>query len=134
MTAPVKLVDLELSLPFEPLEVPDRYSCSQVLVRLHGQPIGSVQIPVVSGVCSVAAQISAVRTDLGESLLERLVELALHAPVGKAGLRVEELLRLEPPPVPRAEPFVTVAVCTRDRPDDLAVCLEALSKLDYPRI
>jgi GT2 family glycosyltransferase len=29
-------------------------------------------------------------------------------------------------------PSVTVAVCTRDRPDDLARCLDALQRLDYP--
>ncbi|MGN6393543.1 MAG: glycosyltransferase family 2 protein [Gemmatimonadales bacterium] len=33
-----------------------------------------------------------------------------------------------------AEPPVTVAVCTRDRPDDLARCLDALQALRYPRL
>lgn len=30
-------------------------------------------------------------------------------------------------------PAITVAVCTRDRPADLERCLEAISKLEYPR-
>ena len=31
-------------------------------------------------------------------------------------------------------PLVTVAVCTRDRTDDLARCLDSLSCLDYPAL
>jgi GT2 family glycosyltransferase len=31
-----------------------------------------------------------------------------------------------------AAPSVTVAVCTRDRPDDVARCLDALQRLEYP--
>lgn len=37
-------------------------------------------------------------------------------------------------PMPEARPGLTVAVCTRDRPDDLAGCLEALLALDDPDI
>lgn len=40
-----------------------------------------------------------------------------------------------PPPAPPADlPAVTVAVCTRDRPAELADCLDALGRLDYPRL
>src|SRR5690606_11927646 len=31
-------------------------------------------------------------------------------------------------------PLVTVAVCTRERPDDLTQCLRALDELDYPHL
>ena len=35
--------------------------------------------------------------------------------------------RAAPPPSPSAAVFVTIAVCTRDRPDQLATCLQALT-------
>src|SRR5690606_34847875 len=35
---------------------------------------------------------------------------------------------------PDTLPLVTVAVCTRDRPEDLALCLEAISQLNYPHL
>lgn len=49
-------------------------------------------------------------------------------------LRRRGVLEVEPAPVDRSfEPPVTVIVPTRDRAADLADCLEALSRLDYPR-
>jgi O-antigen biosynthesis protein len=48
-----------------------------------------------------------------------------------------DLLRALPFPTPRPPdtlPKVTVAVCTRDRPDDLARCLDALTRLEYPSL
>lgn len=49
-------------------------------------------------------------------------------------LRRRGVLAVEPAPVDRSyEPPVTVIVPTRDRAADLADCLEALSRLDYPR-
>jgi O-antigen biosynthesis protein len=49
-------------------------------------------------------------------------------------LRLEDLWNL---PVLRTDdtlPLVTVAVCTRDRPSDLVLCLESLLRLDYPNL
>lgn len=54
--------------------------------------------------------------------------------VNPHSLQLQDLWNL---PVLRTEdtfPLVTVAVCTRDRPTDLAICLDALLKLDYPNL
>src|SRR5205085_3960332 len=45
-----------------------------------------------------------------------------------------DLARVEHPPAGGPWPTMTVAVCTRDRPDDLARCLAALESLDYPAL
>jgi glycosyltransferase involved in cell wall biosynthesis len=45
-----------------------------------------------------------------------------------------DLLNLPPPVCDGPFPLVTVAVCTRDRSADLALCLKALCTLEYPNL
>lgn len=132
MMPPIRQADLELSVPLEPLAVDARYESVQFLVRLHGRPVGVVQVPVAAGRVSVDAQCSGVLTSLGDALLRHLADLGLERPVGASGFTVDDLLTRVPAPATVSWPSVTVAVCTRDRPAQLAVCLEALIALDYP--
>jgi len=110
------VLDLELtSLPAD-VELPERYSAALVLVRFRGRPVGKATLPVVDG--RIAAP------DLAGELISaagwRLWEVFLADEVELWDGRL---------PVP--EPSVTVAVCSRDRPDDLRACLRALSGLEH---
>jgi GT2 family glycosyltransferase len=58
----------------------------------------------------------------------------LAAPPQPEGLRLEDLFDVPPPEYEGTYPLVTVAVCTRDRTSDLALCLDALCQLDYPSL
>lgn len=60
-----------------------------------------------------------------------LSQQALDAAIAAKLPGVGELLGAEPFPASFAEP-VSVVVCTRDRPEALRRCLDALSRLDYP--
>jgi GT2 family glycosyltransferase len=133
---PAKVVDVELTTPLSDWTGLGDYRHLRALVRMHGIPVGWVQLPVLRD--RVRAR------DLGEAILrlhsrrigELLTENALAAP-HPDGLRPETFWELPPPPslVPDTDcPPLTVAVCTRDRPEDLALCLEALAKLDYPKL
>lgn len=89
-----------------------------MLVRHRGFPIGTVNLEFAEGVLTH----------------ERIVEVAIAEHRGTIGsVHAEERLQLAPAPA-AATPLVTVAVCTRDRPDDLARCLDALCQLDYPHL
>jgi O-antigen biosynthesis protein len=108
---PIRVLDLELTRPVADLTGLDGYGSARLLVRGHGAPLGFVDVDVRDGVCPADAILAAVR----ESGLERSV----------------------PPPEGTFAgpwPSVTVAVCTRGRPDDLAECLAHLVRLDYPRV
>jgi glycosyltransferase involved in cell wall biosynthesis len=85
------------------------YGAASVLVRNHGQPIGSIWLPT-EGVSDV------LDTDaLKQAAVDQLHDMP------------------EPPePAPAELPPITVVVCTRDRPISLGRCLESLKNVRYP--
>ena len=130
----VKVVSVELSRPIEPIEGLEGYQAAQALVRLHGQPLGYVQLPLVDGACSASTLIlKAVNQHLPAILRHLLLDL-LAVGVGPAGIQVEALLDTPHAAWNGPLPRITVAVCTRDRPGNLARCLGALLRLEYPRL
>jgi glycosyltransferase involved in cell wall biosynthesis len=98
------LAEIEVERPIEPLERLGNAVAVEALVRRDREPVGWVRLPVVEGRCP-AEQIRAA--------LDRLT----FPPRRPAS------------PAPRLS--VTVAVCTRDRAEDLATCLDSLERVDY---
>ncbi len=100
------------------LEVSPNYSNAFVLFRWRGIPVGHATIPLRDGKIGSDTLVQAMVTGAGERIAEyRVAEFldgegtnspAVHGPV---------------------ESFSTVAVCTRDRPDDLERCLTAMQAL-----
>ena len=108
------ILDLEISkLPPE-ITVEERYSKALILIRLHGKPIGQALLPIVGGRMG------------GDELREGLMDAAGDN-LWKSWL-YDTLEWDERGPV-EAIPIATVAVCTRDRPEDLRRCLDALMLL-----
>ena len=104
--APVALAEIELERPPEPFEGLGGAVAVEALVRRNGEPVGWVRLPVSGGRCPAAR----IREALGQLTLPR------------------------PRPVePAPGLMVTVAVCTRDRTEDLAACLDSLERVDYER-
>jgi GT2 family glycosyltransferase len=108
------ILDLEISkLPPE-ITVEERYSKALVLIRLHGKPIGQALLSVVRG----SIEGSQLRETLMNAAGENLWKNWLY----------DSLAWDERGPV-QAMPIATVAVCTRDRPEDLRRTLEAFMQL-----
>jgi GT2 family glycosyltransferase len=113
---------------------PGRYTRARILVRLHGQPLGSVDVPTTGDRVSPDAILASVGENLAGPLAAHLARDGL---VG-AELSVEGLPSLPEPscgelgPFGEREPFVSVVVPTRDRTRSLRKCLHALLSLDYP--
>src|SRR5258705_11058409 len=123
---PIKVVEGELSQPLANVSGLAGYQALHGLVRLHGAPLGWVRLPLVGGRCSAAALSKAILEQHSWPIIRHLVADGLHAPLAPRGLRLEDLLAQPHPRYAGAFPTVTVAVCTRERPADLARCLEAL--------
>ena len=68
------------------------------------------------------------------SIISQLLKNGLAAVSRPADLNLEDLVNLPAAEFEGDMPLVTVAVCTRDRPDDIKLCLEAITKLDYPNL
>ncbi len=109
---PTLVHEVELSAPVP--DVPTSYAAARVLVRLHGMPLGFVELGVRDGVLSGADVLQA-----AGPLVD--AHLALDGPVDPQRAGGPWLCQaLGPHPVPAT---VSVVLCTRDREESLRVAL-----------
>ena len=108
---------LELDLEHIPDEVTgvERYGHALILIRYKGRPVGKVQVPIACGKISNA------------DLREPLVKASLDT-LWKEWL-YDSLSWKDPCDAGFPPPQATVAVCTRDRPEDMRRCLDALIRM-----
>jgi glycosyltransferase involved in cell wall biosynthesis len=132
MFKPIKIMDLELSAPPQAIHGLESYQFLQLLVRLHGTPLGYVKIPVIDGCCSAASIGKAVLHQQSWPIIRRLLLMRFSTGVTD----FTDLIKTLPSDSSSIwQPLVTVAVCTRDCPtEDLRLCLDSLNRLDYPNL
>ncbi|MBF9036421.1 glycosyltransferase [Rhodobacterales bacterium HKCCE2091] len=105
-----------------------RFARARVLMRWRGQPVGWIDVPIVNGRIDRAA--------LGRGAVDRVFDRVLHEVLAnallssQAGAPIDTLLRLPRAETPGPKPTVTVAICTRDRVDDMRRCLAHVAALD----
>jgi O-antigen biosynthesis protein len=130
----IKVVDVELDHPLPTLEGLDGYRRLRALVRLHGSPLGYVDLPIARGRCSAASLEQAIIDKLSRPLMRRLLSAHFGSENRVDPLRVSDLMSSVHPAGAEKLPTVTVAVCTRDRTAELQHCLDGLERLDYPNL
>jgi O-antigen biosynthesis protein len=131
---PIKVIDLELSCPLTDIENLDGYMGVLGLVRLHGRPIGYVEAPILAGRCTATTLSQLIVNNHSCQIVSCLLQNGLSKLSENTTLQLNDLFEIPPPQSSSLFPLVTVAVCTRDRPSDLALCLGALNQLDYPNL
>lgn len=131
---PIKVIDVELSRPIQTVEELENYAALKAVVRLHGVPLGYVQLPVAGGRCTAAALRQAIVEAHNWAIINHLLEDGLGGMLVEDDLSVTDLVDIPHPPYRGPYPLVTAVVCTRDRTADLAICLDALNRLDYPNL
>ncbi|MEA2973854.1 MAG: hypothetical protein QOG82_2312 [Actinomycetota bacterium] len=119
---------------------PDDLS-ARLLVRLHGQVLGFVSIPLTTGPFTTGprsgaelagpAVRAAVWSQLGPALVRHLRVDGLQSGDEQAWTSGAAWDRCRQPARPTSTPEVSVVVCTRDRPEMLGPCLERLQELEY---
>lgn len=112
----VRVLDLDLGRPFDPVWGLEDYDGLLLLVRRHGQPVGWAYLATARRPVASAEQI---RDTIMAQLGWTMVPLTL-LPLPRDSAPAE-------PPLP-----VSVVVCTRDRADQLERCLGAVLALDHP--
>ena len=111
------VIDLELKRrPRGVLRVPGGYPRALLLLRWAGRPVGQLTLPVEGG---------GIGEDRLESALAEWAGWSFWATWLRDSLWWDDAEATGPP---RA---ATVAICTRERPDDLARCLAAVSALPH---
>lgn len=118
----VKVVEIELERPipcFKDLDL-KRYSWLQILVRKNRYPIGYAWIHIRS---KRFLQSEFIRFEIERQLFDELNRAELNRTL-KGELAT-------PDPTESTQAFVTVAVCTRNRPESLERCLASVTRLEY---
>jgi GT2 family glycosyltransferase len=132
------VVQCELSVEVPAIAAPVPGMTALVLVRLFSEPIGMLSLTLSERGLEPADLAAEIAGELGSELRERFADCAI-AWTGSLPTN-----GLEPGRTPSfiegreralAEgPEITVAICTRDRPDDLARALDGLRHQQYPRL
>src|SRR5713226_4263327 len=67
-------VDVELSRPAEPIESAGGYKDVLALVRLHGEPLGTIRLPLTGARCRAVDVRRAALKELGWAVIRHLME------------------------------------------------------------
>jgi glycosyltransferase involved in cell wall biosynthesis len=114
---PTAILDLEyMDLP-QRVDGLERYAQAKVLVRVAGRPAAWVHVPVEGGCVHAQKLLDAIRRQVQGDFWHAVA-------VARLGDTT-----IAPAVEPKELPSVTVAVCTRDRSDDLRRCLDSLDRL-----
>jgi GT2 family glycosyltransferase len=112
---PTAVIDVDVEQLPEEIVGLERFSLASILIRFRTRPIGHTTVPVIGGRIDGTALREAVVNASWWSLLE----CQLRAYLQWDDERRRGFIR----------PKATVAVCTRDRPQDLRSCLEAIMRV-----
>ena len=131
MLYPIKVIDVELSDPVNSITGLETYMGVQILVRLYGRPVGYVKTPVTDGKVDAEVLIRLILDKHTKIVVKNALQNALILHTQYTEFRPEDLLKIKPHVLAENLPLVTIAVCTRNRANDLDQCLEAIYQLDY---
>jgi GT2 family glycosyltransferase len=136
--SPIRVMEVELTVPLPVMSDDGVHRRAYVLARLHSEPVGACVIDMGEAgltACQLGALLWA---GLSEAVTTRFAAAGLPVPrmLPEAGLRADPAawpyLRGRSQ-VLAEPPFISIVLCTRDRADQLAVCLGHLRRLEYPR-
>ncbi|MEP6596187.1 MAG: glycosyltransferase, partial [Ginsengibacter sp.] len=132
MLNPIKLLDIELTDPINSLTGLEDYMSVQIMVRLYGRPVGYLTVPVING--SVDNEVLNIPDKFNKTIIRIALQNALAAGPLPTEFCLADLFNIRPSAIVENLPLITVVVCTRDRANDLAHCLDAISQLDYTNL
>jgi glycosyltransferase involved in cell wall biosynthesis len=115
----IKLIEIDLKKPLQPIYVDIRYSRLFVLMCWGYLPIGILQLTCQSGLRTFSVE--QLQNKILESIGWKLWEQAVAGTLNDLKEDTAQSL-----------PTISVVVCTRDRALSLERCLKALADLDYP--
>lgn len=120
----VRIAELDLRRPIEPIALDPDYSALWLLVRLGRQPLGMLRLErprQPEGLPQIGRRARGYVYERHELWAAAERELGLQIWAAQSA-----------PPAEGPTPPISVVVCTHDRPDALRHCLAALARLDYP--
>jgi O-antigen biosynthesis protein len=136
--APARVMDVELAAPLPALSFDGLHRRVLVTGRLHTEPVGVCIVPLDRQGLTPDQLGGLLWAEFGEPVRARFADAGLAVPGSLTGGGLEAdpaswpFLRHRQA-VLAAAPFISVVLCTRDRPDQLETCLRSLARQEYPR-
>lgn len=136
---PTRVIEVELTGPLPKLAHDGHYGRVWILARLYTEPIGVCVITLPREGITPDALAALLWTELNGPVAQRFEAAGQTAPAALAGSGLPPadpgdwpFLRDRAALLARA-PFISVVVCTRDRPEQIRKCLSRLAGQKYPR-
>ncbi len=133
----MKIMEVELSQPLPAVSCDSKYRRLSVLARLHSEPIGTCTVDLEFREISPEHLGEILWRELGDVIAERFTAASLPAPHALNACALD----VDPDSWPflqarskvlEAPPFISVVICTYNRPDRLRACLQHLRRQQYP--
>lgn len=135
---PTQVIEIELTERLPRLSRAGNFGRAWILVRLHTEPIGVCVVTLLDEGISPDKLGEILWREVGGAIVGRFVSAGLPAPTALTGDGLATMPDAWPFLRRRAEvladaPFISVVVCTRDRPEQIKKCLSRLARQRYPR-
>jgi len=136
--SPAWMLDVELTERLPSVGYDGRHGRVWVLARLHSEPLGVYVADLGRGGLTPDELGGLLWPEFSEVIAERFASAGLPRPGSLTGDGLEAdpaawpFLRHRQAVLAEA-PFISVVICTRDRPDGLETCLRRLGGQEYPR-
>ncbi len=136
---PTRVIEVDLGEPLPKLVHDGHYGRAWILVRLLTEPIGVCVLPLPREGIDADALAALLWTELSGPITQRFAAAGLAAPADltAAGLAVDPetwpYLR-ERAALLAGAPFISVVICTRDRPEEIRKCLSRLARPEVPAV
>jgi O-antigen biosynthesis protein len=136
--SPTRIIEVELTRALPRLDHDGHYGRVFILARLYTEPIGVCVRPLPKEGIDPSELAAVLWQELNAFIAERFAAAGLAAPTvltgdGLAAAPGEWPLLRRRAVLLADAPFISVVVCTRDRPEQIKKCLNRLARQEYPR-
>jgi O-antigen biosynthesis protein len=134
---PMRIIEAELCQPLPAIGLDGKYQRLWVLARLHGEPIGTCRVDLDTPCLSPENLGRVLWRELADVIAERFAAAGLPVPhaLSAGGLEADPeswpFLQARSKALERP-PYISVVICTYNRPDRLEACLQYLRRQQYP--
>ncbi len=133
MFKPIKILSIELSENINDFINLENYKSVWAFIKYLNVPLGYVRMPVIDGKISSYSLITKAVRKFGKKILSTAMQENFYLFDSQKKVNTQDLLKKKSH-TKNHTISISIAVCTRNRSNDLEICLSAISKIHYPNL